>query len=123
MSKTVKAALLSGLVMPGAGHLYLKKYPQGFALMIFALGCLAVLLVTITRQALTVVEKLQAEGGVISADRIVELTNQVAASSDGYTSSMSFYLLVACWLVALVDACRLGAKAKSSTTAAAPQPE
>jgi len=37
MSRSTTAVLLSALVLPGAGHLYLKHYPRGLALIAISL--------------------------------------------------------------------------------------
>ena len=40
MSRALKASLLSALVLPGAGHLYLRRYLRGLVLAALALAAL-----------------------------------------------------------------------------------
>ncbi|MFA7554293.1 MAG: hypothetical protein WCY88_08585 [Spongiibacteraceae bacterium] len=108
MSKALKAALLSGLLIPGAGHLYLKHYPRGITLIAISLACVSALVIEATHQAMKILEQLQAQGGVVSADRIIELATQASASNNGQLSSIASIALVACWLIGLLDAYRLG---------------
>jgi len=42
MKKSVKAALLSGVLGAGSGHLYLKRYRRGVILIVSTLSALVV---------------------------------------------------------------------------------
>jgi len=53
MKKSSTAALLSGLIFPGIGHLVLKQYLRGSILVLFALVALSVIVTRIFQQALT----------------------------------------------------------------------
>jgi hypothetical protein len=72
MSKSMTAVLLSALVLPGAGHLYLKHFPRGLALIAISLACLWVFVDKAMQQASTVLEKLESEGGALDAGHIPE---------------------------------------------------
>lgn len=108
MSKALTAALLSACVIPGAGHLYLKHYLRAAGLIIIALACVSILVIEATQLALAIVEHIQAQGGVISAPQLIELSKQASENSDSFLSSAALLLLGASWIIGLIDAYRLG---------------
>lgn len=105
MSRSTTAVLLSALVLPGAGHLYLKHFPRGIALIAVNLACLWVIVDSVLQQALIVLDQLESEGGALDAGHISEL---VAQTPSGLGSSIASFVLVGCWLLGMVDAYRLG---------------
>lgn len=105
MSKAVKAALLSGLLIPGAGQLYLKRKRRGAMLIIIVLAAITIAVLEAGKQANRVLEQLQAEGGIVTTERIMALASQQASSS---LVTVASFLLVASWLFAVIDAYRLG---------------
>jgi hypothetical protein len=50
MTRSTKAALLSGLVFPGVGHMVLKRFLRGSILMLSALTALLVIVTKVTKQ-------------------------------------------------------------------------
>jgi len=59
MSKSLRAALLSGLVFPGLGQIVLEHYKRGVVLMLTVLACLSVVVVKAVQQALTILDRIQ----------------------------------------------------------------
>ncbi len=108
MSKASKAALLSGLVFPGAGHMLLQKYLRGSVLMIAALGASTVIIKNIVAQTLAVVDRINS--GDIPADTgaIAEMVANSSSATDGFAANAAVIVLLACWLIGIVDAYRLG---------------
>ena len=51
MDKSLKAALLSGLVLPGLGQFFLKRYKRGAALVLVVLGSMFVIISKALEQA------------------------------------------------------------------------
>jgi TM2 domain-containing membrane protein YozV len=108
MRKSTTAVLLSALVMPGAGHLYLKRVGRGIGLVGLSLACLWVVFDQVMRQASTVVGQLEAQGGAIDPAQISDLVAQSSANSDSPLATMAMLVLTGCWLVGIIDAWRLG---------------
>lgn len=108
MKKSIKAALLSGLVFPGLGHIALKYYLRGSILIIAALAALSVIVTVATRLALATVDRI--ERGEISAD-MTSLTD-LATGSVGDSSStivnMAMIVLLVCWVAGIIDSYRVG---------------
>ena len=61
MKKSTKAFLLSALVFPGAGHLSLKKFVPGFALLAVTLTSLYYVVTTAVDHAMKVIEQIDVE--------------------------------------------------------------
>jgi hypothetical protein len=106
MSRSTNAVLLSALVLPGAGQIYLKHYRRGIVLVAISLVCLWVIVEKTLQQAASVIERLTTEGGVPDAGQIADLVTQTSNGS----VTLAGVVLAACWLVGIVDAYRLGRK-------------
>ncbi len=107
MKTSSKAALLSALVFPGAGQMYLKHYLRGLLPMIVVLTGLGVLITRATLRALEVLNKMQAGGGVIDINVASDLAATSAAFNDPY-SPFIVLLVSCCWIFSVIDAYRLG---------------
>lgn len=108
MSRSTNAVLLSALVLPGAGHLYLKHYWRGAALISISLACLWVFVDRAMQQVSTVIEMLEAEGGALDAGQVSDLVTQTSNSSGSTAVTLATLVLGGCWLLGMVDAYRLG---------------
>ncbi|HBG05858.1 MAG: hypothetical protein A2075_07810 [Geobacteraceae bacterium GWC2_58_44] len=108
MKKSLKGALLSGLILPGIGQLWLKHYLRGIALIAAVSACLALVVMKALRQAVTMLEKIEAEGGAVDIVAILSSASHSSALSDGFMSASTGILL--CWIVGIVDAYLIGRK-------------
>ncbi|MEZ5501002.1 MAG: DUF5683 domain-containing protein [Steroidobacteraceae bacterium] len=112
MSRTVKAVLLSGLVLPGIGQLYLRRIWLGLVLVLASLAAAGYVVVTAMDTALAVVDRIEAgevamDVGAISSE--VEQTSQATTRKSG----IAIYSLLALWIAGIVDAYRAGRKQDS----------
>jgi hypothetical protein len=87
MKKSSKAALLSGLIFPGIGHIFLKEYLRGSALVVLSLAALSVVVTIAYQHALLIVDRVE---------------------------NAAVIVLVACWLAGIIDSYRLGAVQEKS---------
>jgi TM2 domain-containing membrane protein YozV len=103
MNKSVKAALLSGLVFPGVGHLYLRRWLFGIVLAGIAGYALYHIVDDVLGVALHV--SRQIESGAIPAD-VNTLTEVVARqlSESARATAMASYALLACWVIGIISA-------------------
>ena len=108
MSRSTNAVLLSALVLPGAGHLYLKHYPRGIALIVTSLACLGVLVERAVQQASIVLEKLASEGDAVDPGRLADVVAQASNGPGSLVVTVASLVLAGCWVTAIVDAYRLG---------------
>ena len=108
MKPSIKAALLSALVFPGAGHLLLKKYPAAAALATAASMGAYLLITQAFDIALTISAKIQ--NGEIPLDpvQIITAINQHTSIAQSQTASIATWVIIIAWVIGIVDAYRLG---------------
>lgn len=117
MSKAVAAVLLSALVIPGAGHLYLQHKRRGWLLILIVIASVSAVAIEASRRASAIVQQIQAEGGLPSGERMLELVIQSSQQSHGSMMTVASLLLLASWLFGVIDAGRLGRRQTASNTA------
>lgn len=105
MKQSTKAALLSGLIFPGIGHLAIKQYMRAGVLIVIALVATTIYVNAEFQQALAIVDGIN--NGTIPLDA-TSITELAAQGADSPVVNNSFYVLVACWLIGIVDSYRLG---------------
>ena len=110
MKKSIKASLISALVFPGAGHLYLKKYTLGLALAVISMTALIYLVNDLVDAAQQISAGILS--GAIQPDmesitaEVVSQQGQGSAGSGAH--SLASIALLVCWLFGLFDAYRAG---------------
>jgi hypothetical protein len=107
MSRSATAVLLSALVLPGAGHLYLKQYSRGIALIAISLACLWVLVDRTLELASLLLERLASEDGMADAGRLADLVTQTASGPGSLAVTSASLVLAGCWVIGIVDAYRI----------------
>lgn len=114
MKRSVKAALLSGLVFPGLGHMVLKRYLRGSILVIVALAALSVIVTVATRLALAAVDRI--ERGEVSADMssLTELATGSVSNSGSSIVDIAMIVLLVCWVAGIIDSFRIGRAADNA---------
>lgn len=110
MKRSTKAALFSGLVFPGLGHLILKQYLRGSILMLSALIPLSVIVAIAVNRALAVVERIENGEIALETGAITELASSSVSGTDSTIANIAFAVLFACWLFGIFDSYRLGKK-------------
>ena len=110
MTKSTKALLWSALVFPGTGHLFLKYYFRGGALIALSLVSLWVLVVQATHQASAVLDKIQLDGGMLDLNSVSTLVARASQPSDNFSATIASIVLLGCWIIGMLDAYRLGKK-------------
>jgi len=108
MKRSSKAALLSGLVFPGIGHMVLKQYLRGSVLMFFALVALSVVVTRIFQRALTIVDRINSGDIPVDTGAIAEMVSNSTSGADSLIENIAVIVLVACWLIGIIDSYRLG---------------
>lgn len=110
MNNALKGALLSGLVYPGLGHIVQKQYKRGAVLMVAVSAALLAIIIKAVQQAFLVLEKIQADGGIIDFDTISKAASRASSTSDSLIVNLLLLFLILCWVVGIVDAYRIGRK-------------
>lgn len=107
MTKSVKALLISALVFPGGGHIYLKKHITGAILASVSIFCLYLVFSMSMKIAQDISVKIQTGEIPLDANKITEAIANDPAGHSGFASA-STYLLEICWLVGVIDSFRIG---------------
>jgi hypothetical protein len=107
MSRSTNAVLISAFVLPGAGHLYLKHYLRGIALIVASLACLGVSVDRAMQQASIVLEKLASEGDTVDPGQLADLVAQASNGPGSHAVTVAMLGLAGCWVIGIVDAYRL----------------
>jgi len=107
MSRSTNAVLMSAFVLPGAGHLYLKHYLRGIALIVASLACLGVSVDRAMQQASIVLEKLASEGDTVDPGQLADLVAQASNGQGSHAVTVAMLGLAGCWVIGIVDAYRL----------------
>jgi len=110
MNYSLKGAFLSGLVFPGLGQVVLKHYKRGIAMMLVVLAGLSIVVSEATEQAFTILEKVESQGGAIDMKTISNAATQASTTFGSLTFNCAFSLMILCWVIAVVDAYRIGRK-------------
>ena len=110
MNNAIKGALLSGLLFPGLGQVVLKHYKRGIVLMLSVLTALAVVVVYVVQQALTILEKIELEEGALEMNAISNAVAQASNTAYSRILNLVSLLIVFCWIFGIFDAYRLGRK-------------
>ena len=107
MQRMTKALLISGLVYPGAGHLFFHHYKTaGFIIVIFS-SALYFFMLEIVSKIQPLVDKVKSgQVSLTSASIAKELENQPIALDLQMLSVIS-YILLLCWLIGMADLFRV----------------
>jgi hypothetical protein len=108
MKRATKAALISGLVFPGTGHLYLKKYLVGSLLFIVAFICVYDITITAMQTAQQIVDQIQQSNGQANLNELLEQASKQSAQDANQYSGLSSTLFALFWFGGIIDAYRLG---------------
>jgi len=103
MRKSLKAALLSALVFPGSGHFLLRKHLRGLLLAGVSIACLYALVSAAVEIAQQISDEILSGQIPLDAARIAEEVSMRSAADGSLLVSVSTYLLLACWLIGIVD--------------------
>ncbi len=114
MKKDLKAALLSTAVYPGAGHYFLKKHVTCFIFVtVFSIPLLLILNQVIDKT--NKIAELIVSGEIpLQLTSITEVVTRTITDTLAQESAGKLYFMLFIWLVAALDAYRLGRMAQNS---------
>ena len=107
MTKSTKAALVSGLVFPGLGHIYLRRYVVGAIFVCLAGWSIYTIADSAIDTAIQIAGEIERGGVAIDSGSIGELVAQRSRETEESTG-FAGWLLMASWIIAIIDAYRLG---------------
>ena len=107
MKPSIKAALLSGLVFPGVGHLYLRRYLRGVLLAAGAAASSYFLVSVALNSAFDIAGQIQSGVVPLNAESVSALVAKASQGSQQSTD-IATAILFALWIVGIVDSFREG---------------
>ena len=101
MKRSTKAALLSGLVFPGTGHFYLKRWVEG--ILLSAAAAIAVYFIASVswHTAMDIAGQIQRGAVADDVGTITALAEQQLQASEEKTNLATF-VLTASWVIGIV---------------------
>ena len=108
MTHAFKGLLLSGLVYPGLGQVILKRYLRGVAFILAATFGLVTVVAQAARMALSILEKIDLNRGVVGPDQILQVTHQAMAEANTVLYKLAIALIICSWIYSTVDAFLIG---------------
>jgi len=112
---SVKAALISALVFPGAGHFFLKKYISAALLTCASAGALYYLAFKIFEKALLISEQIQSGEIPLDVVAISELISKPLPGSEAQAYNIALLVLLISWLIGIADSYRIGHSQKNDS--------
>lgn len=108
MRRSIKGALLSGLVFPGLGQAVLRHYGRAAALMATVSIAIAVIVVKAVQEGLAVMSEIDLESGGVDLDTVSNAVDKASATFSGTLYNSLILLILVCWVVGIVDAYSVG---------------
>ena len=101
---------MSALVLPGAGHLLLKRYASAAIFGGFSLWAIYYITTSVMDRAYSIVEKMQSGGHPMDIAAMTQMmANQAGVPAEQYLSIATTGFIL-CWVVAVIDAYRVGSQ-------------
>lgn len=113
MKKSIKAALLSAFVFPGAGHLFFRHYRSGIAISGLAAVALYLLISHAITQTLVIANKITAGELALDIPTITAQVQQATTANEAALLSTATIVLIITWVVAVADSFRIGRARKT----------
>ncbi|MBC8210512.1 MAG: hypothetical protein H8E21_05540 [Gammaproteobacteria bacterium] len=118
MKTPIKVALLSALVIPGAGHFHLKRYKSAVILIGSSLAGLYYIISNVVEKSLQIVEQIQTGAIQLNDSTITTLLTQHTGAAETQRLDIATAVLLICWLVGIIDSYRAAhAQGKNKTGA------
>jgi len=111
-----KAALLSALLFPGWGQLFLKRYKRGLAIILPAVVGVILISLYVVQIAVAVLKAAPLKKEAVNFSTVVKLSIEAVKSLNLFYLSIILLLIIFLWVFSIVDAYFLGKKEMSKAT-------
>lgn len=108
MRRAIKAALLSGVLGAGSGHLFLKRYRRGAILIVSTLCALLVIATQAVKQAQVIFEKITPESGNMTFEELSTLVEKTSTPEELFLTNAATMLIMLIWTFGVFDAYKIG---------------
>ena len=110
MSRALKALLMSALIIPGAGHFYLRRFKSGLVFLLLSGVSLTIIITHLANLAHQVLDQVNAGKISLNATAIRQALNGQLALQSPALVTIAWGILITAFLVCLADAYRIGKK-------------
>ena len=110
MNKSVKAALLSALILPGVGQISLGYTKRGWLIISASVVFLYLIFSEIMQKAYSIIDEMQRSGTAMDIEKISNKAAEISGFSDNTYLNILLMLFIIGWFISIVDAYRLGQK-------------
>jgi TM2 domain-containing membrane protein YozV len=121
MNIAVKAALFSGLLFPGWGQIYLKKYKRGIAFILPVLAGIIFICWSLIQVVMNTLKAAPPQKGSVDINAVLKLTDDSLRTLDSTTLSSIMLIIIGLWIYSVIDAYIAGKKMMSVITTSADQ--
>lgn len=104
MKYSIGAPLLSGLIFPGLGQLYLRYYKTGLVMLIIAFFCVGTVVTEAMSKAMKIASDLEQSGAILDQAAITRAVEQSSQNYDSTLVNLAMFGLVICWLASVIHA-------------------
>jgi len=108
MSKSIKAALFSALVFPGAGHFYLKRYLAGLLLTGATFAAIYYMISSTVQRAFEISDKMLRSYAQLDTASFTLAASQNSVAADTLLLNIATAVITICWLIGIIDSYRSG---------------
>lgn len=110
MKRSLKGALLSGLILPGVGQIWLRRYLRGIALICAVCVSLAAVMFRAAHQAFIILERTEAAGGAVDMVAILDTAKRASSAANDATTRWAMVIMALAWVIGVADAYLTGRK-------------
>lgn len=118
MKQSLKAALLSALLIPGAGQIILKRYISGAFYALVALISLSVIVAEVLKLAHGISDHINSDAMQATSSGFIGAVSAGFKVADMTLINTSFVVFLFIWLVSILDAYRVGNQLDKQSTSA-----
>jgi hypothetical protein len=112
MSTSSTAALLSALVFPGTGQIYLKRIARGLAYIVPTAFSASILFSSMFDRAQDLLTRIESGSLPLTTDALMVAVAQ--QGDPGWLPTLAGWVMLGCWIASTVDAWLLGRPGNSS---------
>ncbi len=108
MKNSLKAALLSALIVPGAGHIMLKRYFSGGLFALVSIIALFIIVAKILKLSSVIVEKINNDALDSTSNGLIGIISNSMVEANTGVMNTAFLIYLGVWLLSVLDAYRVG---------------
>jgi TM2 domain-containing membrane protein YozV len=118
MNSATKAALYNALLLPGWGHLYLKKYKRGFLLITAMTAGTLYILWSVIQTTISLLKISPFKKGTVSFEAVVQFAIKSVQDQNFFYFYLLLLFMIILWILSIIDAYAIGKKEMVKATAA-----